>query len=91
MLGMAMLIKVGDPDEFPKPPSWSRTCGGYDYQPDESLESSHEDPQTGMNSEFSSVNILVGAGILMAMLLGGIVVLVRKLYTRRKGYTLLRT
>ena len=103
MIGMAMLIKVGDPDEFPKPPSWSRKCGGYDYQPNESLKSSSQEgapnsensgvksEHSRVKSEFSGVYIIVGAGMLIALLLGVIAVLVRKLYNRRTGYTILRT
>ena len=35
MQGMALLVKVGSPEEFPKPPSYFPTCGGYRYQPAE--------------------------------------------------------
>lgn len=35
MQGMALLIKVGSPEEFPKPPSYFPKCGGYTYQPKE--------------------------------------------------------
>ena len=87
-----MLIKVGNPDEFPKPPSWFPKCGGYDYQPKESLKASQgaapksDDPDT-----FPVVYVLVGAGLLITMLLGVIAILGRKLYSRRTGYTRLRT
>lgn len=31
MQGMAMIIKVGDPSEFPRAPTYHPTCGGYSY------------------------------------------------------------
>lgn len=31
MQGMAMVMKVGDPESFPKPPSYHPKCGGYSY------------------------------------------------------------
>ena len=32
MQGMALLIKIGSPEEFPKPPPYFPKCGGYTYR-----------------------------------------------------------
>lgn len=85
MQGMALLVKVGDPNEFPTPPSWFAKCGGYMYQQKNAQYSAAPEPTD--SSSFPVVYVLVGAGVLILMLLLTIVILAKKMLSHRAGYT----
>ena len=46
MQGMAMIMKVGDPEDFPKPPKDHPKCGGYSYYKDSKCEDDNDNGDT---------------------------------------------
>lgn len=69
MQGMAMVMKVGDPDNFPIPPKFHPKCGGYSYYKSKSDSQcdGNDDDKTSGCARSSVVGFLIA--VIVALLL----------------------
>ena len=65
MQGMALLVKIGSAEEFPKPPSYFPKCGGYTYQRKGTEDKSVSQANQLQSNVFTQINILVALIVIL--------------------------